>query len=498
MTYKITLIGVAFLGCAFTSYAQKMSLNSDVQSAWVTVPPGVKPVNENVLIRAGNTITIDADASCNNLAIEKAAILTSTKADANGATPALQAGVATDSAAISNSGTFGGDADGLTLRIPAKSKYLIIKGTGKNVIGSITPVSNHDALTVDITEDVTLNAKGVALSANGNKGAVINIGKNTTVTLSNTDGVLQTGKGTYNINGTLDMAATASQTINSSPQDNVILNVNGKFKLGKALSIASNTYNKQIQLNIADGGLVDATNTDVLNLGQNFFAIKGNGALLRLVDSRDAVFPVGIAGADAANGVVLKNTGKAGYFKVGIKNKADAPIQREDRILDKQWIITPESGTANFDLRISPSWTTADQKETLDPSTTIAVKQVDGGDHQYSEAGLSGRGQAYAPFTASATGFKTGGSFTVIKHDHVAFTAYPNPAIDQVTITHPKAVEGAYINITTLFGKKVFETIAVAGNKNTLLNINALDNGIYIVKFDNGGKNYAVKIIKSK
>lgn len=73
---------------------------------------------------------------------------------------------------------------------------------------------------------------------------------------------------------------------------------------------------------------------------------------------------------------------------------------------------------------------------------------------------------------------------------------FPNPVLDNVACSHPKAVEGAYIKIVSL-GGSVVATIPVAKDAvQTSFNVSKLAKGNYLLVFRNGGQQQTLMILK--
>ncbi len=75
---------------------------------------------------------------------------------------------------------------------------------------------------------------------------------------------------------------------------------------------------------------------------------------------------------------------------------------------------------------------------------------------------------------------------------------YPVPATDQVTIQHSKSLEKSMITLISPDGKIVQQVVAVANTLQTQLNINTLNSGLYIVRYDDGHGNVQIaKLVKN-
>jgi len=77
--------------------------------------------------------------------------------------------------------------------------------------------------------------------------------------------------------------------------------------------------------------------------------------------------------------------------------------------------------------------------------------------------------------------------------DNNELSIYPNPAIDNVTISLNAAMQNAQVGIYNVFGQKVYS--AVLTTKQETINTNQFSSGIYFVKVSNREKTFTKKLI---
>jgi hypothetical protein len=76
--------------------------------------------------------------------------------------------------------------------------------------------------------------------------------------------------------------------------------------------------------------------------------------------------------------------------------------------------------------------------------------------------------------------------------------AYPNPAIDQVTIQHVSSPERAVIFLMSTDGKILQQRTVVPHSLETKLNLSMLNKGIYVLRFDDSkGDIRTVQLVKN-
>ena len=73
---------------------------------------------------------------------------------------------------------------------------------------------------------------------------------------------------------------------------------------------------------------------------------------------------------------------------------------------------------------------------------------------------------------------------------------FPNPAKNQIAITHSTTTENGIVLVTDLLGKNIITQKVNANTNQTLINITALKAGVYVVKFLNGTTENSLQFIK--
>lgn len=506
---------------AASAQSDPFSLSSTVPSQWVLVDQGVSPGNVSVTIRKGDTISLDTTGYCSKLIIESGATLNSTGNAANGTVYNLLAGGGTTPSpdTIQNDGTFGsvnGANDGIMLAIPSTCNHLTLLGDGVTAIGGIRPAAYNTRLTFKLAQNASLSYKGVAFSAfpiADSAAAADNItfiiDTNKTLKLLNAGsqwhGVSANGIGgnyTYNINGTLDIAATDTSSVapfKASASSVITTNINGRLILGEALMAetpSGGTPGKAV-FNIADGALVDATATQTLNTGTNFFATSGSGTLKRKVDNNNVSFPVGSA---SYSPVILNNSGTVTNFSVSVKDQIDnADMDYSNKEVNKQWTLTPDNAQG-ANITVIPGWLSGDQVAGFKTNASIAVLHYDGSNWNEAPANLGGLGTLTAPYTATASGFTTFGNFVVanskINTEVVNLNIYPNPVSSMLNVTFPATGSDARLTIVTVDGRKVISTGLGSGVAEWNTDVSNWASGVYVFTIYNGAKHSSAKFIK--
>ena len=75
---------------------------------------------------------------------------------------------------------------------------------------------------------------------------------------------------------------------------------------------------------------------------------------------------------------------------------------------------------------------------------------------------------------------------------------YPQPAYEQVTIQHNRAIERAAFTLYSADGKIIMQKLAMPSTQQTQLNISSLNSGLYMLRYDDGtGKIQTKSLIKN-
>ncbi|MCB2408924.1 pectinesterase family protein [Hymenobacter lucidus] len=77
-----------------------------------------------------------------------------------------------------------------------------------------------------------------------------------------------------------------------------------------------------------------------------------------------------------------------------------------------------------------------------------------------------------------------------------ALQVYPNPVADQLTLTHPAAAGVAEVAIYTLLGQRVRVQPCAAGSRQTLVNLEGLSSGQYVLRYSTATEQFTTPISK--
>ncbi|WP_256011242.1 T9SS type A sorting domain-containing protein [Desertivirga xinjiangensis] len=399
-----------------------------------TTKPGS---SRNVTIQNGHTITLDGSNSCNNLTIEKGATLNSVVGSSS-AYYLRVGGVAGSNAVVQNDGLLGSTTttgDGIILEAAANAASVIIRGSGICQVARLRAVSgNASNFSMEIDQDINLTVadnpaftayyNNASSSSNDNYTFTINAGKtvkllhpNAYFHMSSTSTSNAGGNYIYNINGTLDLSNTAVSSniipVSSNSASTVTLNITGLLKLGQGLntvnSSPSSNNNGKVLLYVNNGAIVDAVNTSVLTLGENYLKLTGTGVLKRKVSNSDVDFPIGLASGTGPNFVTLKNSGAEATFAVGLTSSFQTP-PASLKIINREWKINPEDAAGAI-LDISLNFGSADHSADFNTTEDVSIIRYDGSswDEQHAEL------DAVTPsrYTVRATGISAFGAFSI-------------------------------------------------------------------------------------
>ncbi|RZA00032.1 MAG: T9SS type A sorting domain-containing protein [Sphingobacteriaceae bacterium] len=521
-TFILTMLACAACNMAWAQQANKQYLQEAYPASWVAMEVGEKPDSTNVWIRNGHTITLDGNETFKGIMIEQGAALNS-DADAR-AESRYQLRSVGSGLGILNNGTFGsttGTKDGIDLLITPSTKVFTILGTGKTTIASIRPEKANNGLTLNISQDISLNGNNVTFSAIpviGNTSLTDNItfnieaGKTVKIISPNGElnGITGTGPGgryTYNVNGTLDVSATNTvqnlAPFKTTPASVLTFNIKGTLKFGSSLNIGSpgDFETGKLALNVLNGGVADAIATNTLTFGYNYFSTNGTGVLKRRVNNTDVIFPVGLG---TIGPIALKSTAAFVDIAVSVKNEFDVPLPNTFKVVYKQWTISPANGNPiAVSLVMRPVWSIHDVGSYFDSSLPISLLWREPGQTTWNDkaATLTGKGTLTSPFIAFATGITNFGIFAIQNsstnlNTNSVVTLYPNPTARTVNVIFPETTTDGTLSITSYKGGQMLKTNVRKGSTSWTYDVAAWENGIYFLHMETGDKVTALKFIK--
>jgi hypothetical protein len=73
---------------------------------------------------------------------------------------------------------------------------------------------------------------------------------------------------------------------------------------------------------------------------------------------------------------------------------------------------------------------------------------------------------------------------------------YPNPAVNNLVVSHPKAVYGATLKIVSALGQSIRNIPVQTDASQTSVGVSNLNSGTYIIIYNNGGKVQTAKLVK--
>jgi hypothetical protein len=73
---------------------------------------------------------------------------------------------------------------------------------------------------------------------------------------------------------------------------------------------------------------------------------------------------------------------------------------------------------------------------------------------------------------------------------------FPNPVLNNLTVTHSKAAKGAMIKITTSEGKPILVQPVIPASTETDIDVSKLSKGIYIVVYLGNDTKVSLQFIK--
>lgn len=441
-----------------------------------TVPASGPSFGHNVHIKSGHTVNLVAAASCRNLYVNTGGILVNGNATYNILTIGRTLAAATTESFLINNGTIGtgngvdvaiADADKLDVQVnntyasgfPAVSTFTFA-GNGNTKISGLSAIGAGGTATKTMTLNISHDASKTLVLAGAtnpqrtltvnrlnsnsvNEYYIMNINSPIAVSTGsfaiNTSGStgLSGGSYTYNINSTLDVSrGTATQGFVGLPSSNntnlasglvntTILNVKGTYILGSGgftthNSTAGTNFSK-VEINILDGGLVDASKVPNIGFGSTTLALTGayfnisgdnrTGKLKRTLasGSNDYIFPIGTPAGYSP--IIIRNTGTTGDFTVGVVdnytgfNTFTSPISSATVLKNRFTVLASNAGSVISLLKFG--WQANDEGSSFDRTQALSLQKYGttewNADANVTTSAITGTGTAATSLNQNST-----------------------------------------------------------------------------------------------
>ena len=390
-------------------------------TAAVSAPSGT----HFVYIRNTHTVTMGASKNCMGVTVESGGTLLGggafTLKLATGGTGFL----GPNNFGINNSGIIGQASDVITVEVPVAAGTVTLTGTGTYLLGRLRMVGgNPNSPVVNLDANISFNqSANYALTAIYNPldgdNFTLNLNAGKTVTLTSTSGYFSNSSianstYTYNINGTLDLSAnnqTAANLTAISPVNGTVnLNVGatGLIKTGAAFN-SSPVSPGVANLNIASGGVVDATLATVFNFANSGFNTASPTAILKRSipgDGTQVNLPLKTPGGNATPAIISRNavSGTSAIYTASIQNTFDNTPSDITKCVQKQWNLSI-TGTPSVPDTVRLSWLASDNGSNFNPALGATIMHYTAGAYEYRQAIISGTGVVGDPYIAKAWGF---------------------------------------------------------------------------------------------
>lgn len=146
----------------------------------------------------------------------------------------------------------------------------------------------------------------------------------------------------------------------------------------------------------------------------NYIITDGTGALkINNIGAGINRFPVG-ASAASYNPVTLNNAGTVDNFSVNVKSTFSNPVPDANRVVTKEWNITPDNLSGTPNVTIGLGWQTANQAPGFNPAAATAVMHFLNSTWTNTDATITGTGTLADPYIATASGITAFSPFGII------------------------------------------------------------------------------------
>ena len=278
---------------------------------------------------------------------------------------------------------------GTGLAIPSATFGATVAGTLHTGTNAVSGAGNF------IVQPAAILSSGAANGLNGN------------VTVSGTKTLSKLAN--YVFNGTV--AQSTGTLLPDSVNTLTINNMANVSLSGTAVVTGGPLYLTAGKLLLGANNITSASITGASSA--SYIVTDGAGKLRLLnVGAGATRFPVG-SSVTAYNPAVLTNAGTADNFSVNVKNTFDAPFPSPDKVVNKQWNITPDNLAGSPNVTVALGWQTADQASGFNSANATAVMHYMASAWSGNTATITGSGTIADPYMASAAGFTAFSPFAV-------------------------------------------------------------------------------------
>ena len=275
----------------------------------------------------------------------------------------------------------------------------------------------------------------------------------------------------------------------------------GLFKSGSGSGINTITYTTDgvkwdsAGLIITDGALAPTT-------GLGTYSVNAVGAPLDLITldfsnisgvNNNPLFQVQINFDNTAKGNDrydnLSIEGTPATLAVSLQSFSGAIVNKNAKLV---WATTSEVDAKSFSIEASTD------RKNFSEIGSVDAKNVKGTNSYEFETAAPTATTYYRLKMIDKNGSFTYSSIVALNASVSVkkLTAFPNPAVNSITLSHEQAIAGALIKILSVDGKTVLATAVKIGAIQTSIDVSKLAKGSYIVSFENNGQKTITQFIK--
>ena len=259
-----------------------------------------------------------------------------------------------------------------------------------------------------------------------------------------------------------------------------------------------------------------ALNTTYLVIIKYTINTSGNDEILMWIKNTDV--PATEAAAGTPNVTLTTEAGQDIINAVALRQSPGIPNLVIDGIrVGKTWAtsvlpVTLKSLSASL-INNQPilNWSTGNEinfdyfgvEKSLNAQDFVEIGKVssnkisNGSSYQFADITKALSNQFYRLRMVDNDGtFKYSSVVAVNAKTSITLEAFPNPVINTIILSHPKALQGASLKIISIDGRTISVNAVTTGATQTSLNVSKLVKANYVVVFDNVGSNSVTQFVK--
>ncbi len=383
---------------------------------------------------------------------------------------------------------------------------IIFSGQG-NELDTLTINQNGGSFTLgsDLTVHQFLNVEAGTCLLGGHQLTIRNqlqTAAGATITTDEASSLSLNGQGSLQIFLTSDSSSIGSLTINQT---------DGDVSFSTHLTVTDSLRLQLGNLILLEKNLTLGAGAEITGGGEGSYVLTSGDGTLRLqleagaagtlfpVGSEEGYFPCVIGQNEGSSDTQIEVRIMKGVFAEG---ETGTDLTLSESLVDHTWLISQTDANASVDLDFEFFWQAEAAVNGFDPAHCYISHFTNGSWDVAATAEATLHADGYFSVTrenlTSLSPFRVKDQMVlaigVPGEDYFYFKMYPNPAQDFVQIELPQELTNRTLHIFDQAGKLALEQFIPANTHNLRVDLNGLENGLYLMKIQGAvGQHFVIE-----